>query len=354
MKSIDKLLLKPSDFKPYFRNWKINGIFNPGAIRQKDGKIVLYVRVAERFVSKNKLEYPVMLPGKDRKYEKKVIDDYIFLKKEGNVLFLKNNTMRINNISHFRKIILDETGMNVIENIKEPIFFSEEEYEECGVEDPRIVKIGAKYYMTYVSVSIINGITTSLAVSKNLSRWNRIGIIFNHENKDVVLFPKKINNEYVALHRPVGNFNFNNPSIWISYSKDLVYWGKSRCILHPRRESNWDNIRIGSGPPPIEVEEGWLLIYHGVNNKTYSAGAILLDKKNPEKILAQTPIDKPLFSPSNIYEKKGFVNNVIFPTGIVKDNDNKSLLIYSGAGDKMISVKKIKIRDILSSLDSTD
>jgi beta-1,2-mannobiose phosphorylase / 1,2-beta-oligomannan phosphorylase len=351
---IDKILLKPGDFKPHYRNWKINGIFNPAAIRDKSGKIVLYIRVAETFFSKNKLEYPVMLPGKEHKYEVKKIEDDILLQKEGNVLYLKNNTVRLSNISHFRKIELDETGLNVVNIEKEPIFFPEEEYEECGVEDPRIVKIGSKFYMTYVSVSILNGITTSLAVSKNLVKWERIGIIFNHENKDVTLFPGKINGEYVALHRPVGNFNFNNPSIWISYSKDLIYWGKSRCIMHPRRDSSWDNIRIGAGCPPIKTKKGWLEIYHGVNNKTYSAGAVLFDLKNPERIIAQTPIHKPLFSPNKKYEKKGFVNNVIFPTGIIKDIDDKSVLIYSGAADRLITVKKIEMSEILDSLEYVD
>jgi len=346
-----KLLLTPKDFKPYFKDWRLNGIFNPAAVRSKDNKIILYVRVAERFSSKNKLMYPVILPGKQRKFEIQKIDNSIFLKKEGNVLYLKNNTVRISNISHFRKVILDSSGLNVLEIEKEPVFFPEEDQEECGVEDPRIVKIKEKYYMTYVGVSIKEGITTSLAVSKNLRNWERKGILFNHENKDVVLFPEKINNEYVALHRPVGMFNFNNPSIWIAYSKDLVYWGKSKCILHPRRDSSWDNVRIGAGCPPIKTKKGWLLIYHGVNNKTYSAGALLLDLKEPEKIIGQTPINKPLFSPDSDNEKNGFVTNVVFPTGIVEDLDKKSVLIYSGAGDKFITVRKILINDILESLE---
>ncbi|MFA5259430.1 MAG: glycosidase [Candidatus Pacearchaeota archaeon] len=351
MKVEEKLLLSPQDFRPYFKDWKLNGIFNPAAVRAKDGKIILYVRVAERFSSKNKLDYPVILPGKERKFEIQKIDNSIFLKKEGNVLYLKNHTIRISNISHFRKVILDESGFNILDIEKEPIFFPEEDQEECGVEDPRIVTIGKNYYMTYVGVSIKEGITTSLAVSKNLRHWERKGIIFNHENKDVVLFPEKINNEFVALHRPVGMFNFNNPSIWIAYSKDLVYWGKSKCILHPRRDSSWDNLRIGAGCPPIKTKKGWLVIYHGVNNKTYSAGALLLDLNEPEKIIGQTPINKPLFSPSHKYEKKGVVNNVIFPTGIVEDLDKKSVLIYSGAGDQSITVRRVLIQDILNSLE---
>ncbi|MEM0465378.1 MAG: glycosidase [Candidatus Pacearchaeota archaeon] len=351
MKVKEKLLLRPNDFKPYFKNWKIEGVFNPGAIRDKENRVILFVRVAERFLSKSKYEYPVIIPERKGKYKIEKVDDDIFLRKEGNVIFLRNNTVRLSNISHFRKVVLDKSGEKIIKIEKEPVFFPCEEYEECGVEDPRIVKINDKYYMTYVSVSIRDGITTSLAVSKNLVKWERKGIIFNHENKDVTLFPEKINKEFVALHRPVGTFNFNNPSIWISYSKNLIYWGKSRCILHPRRDSSWDNIRIGAGCPPLKTSSGWLEIYHGVNNRVYSAGAVLLDLKNPEKIIAQTPIEKPLFSPSNFYDKKGFVNNVSFPTGIVEDLDKKSVLIYSGSADKYITLRKIKISDILRSLE---
>lgn len=346
----EKLLLKTEDFKPYFDGWNINGIFNPGAIRGKDGKIILYVRVAEAFTSKNILEYPVAIPGNKFSYVKERVIQENFASRDGNVIFLNDKTVRLSNISHFRKVILDKSGFNVLEIKEEPYFYPTELYEEFGVEDPRIVKINGKFIMSYVSVSRMNGISSSIAVSKDLKKWKKLGIAFCHENKDVVLFPEKINGEYAALHRPVGCFNFSNPSVWISYSKDLKYWGKDKCIFKPRIGS-WDEIRVGSGTPPIKTKKGWLLIYHGVKGKNYSAGAILLDLKNPEKVLARTGKKKPILIPNSPYEKEGFVDNVVFPTGIVEDLDKKSVLIFCGASDKYIVVKKIKIEDILESME---
>lgn len=350
MQTKEKLLLKPENFKPFFPGWKIEGVFNPASIRDKSGKIILFARVSERFVSDNFLQYPVAIPGKKFSFKIEEIKSNEFLKQEGNMLLKKNHTYKLSNISHFRKITLDKTGFNIEKIEPEPVFYPTEAYEEFGVEDPRIVKINKDYLMTYASISSKNQISTSLAISNDLKKWKKLGIIFSHENKDVVLFPEKINGKYVALIRPVGSFNFSNPSIWISYSKDLKFWGNEKCIITPRNNS-WEEKRIGSGPPPIKTKKGWLLTYHGVKEKTYSAGAVLFDLKNPEKILARTPKNKPLFYPDKDYEKAGFINNVIFPTGIVEDMDKKSVLIYSGTADKYISVKRVLIKDIINSLE---
>ncbi|MFA5857264.1 MAG: glycosidase [Candidatus Pacearchaeota archaeon] len=350
MKVEEKLLLRPEDFKPYFKDWKINGIFNPGAIRDKDGKIILFIRVAERFTSKNKFEYPESILGKKFDYIVKKINEKDFDNQEGNVITLKDGTRKLSNISHFRRVVINKNGFDVERIEQEPIFYPTESYETFGCEDSRIVRIGNDYLMSYVSVSDNCGISTSIAISKDLKKWKKLGIAFSHENKDVVLFPEKIKGEYVALTRPVGSFNFILPSIWISYSKDLKYWGKEKCLVQPRKDS-WEMNRIGAGCPPIKTSKGWLLIYHGVRNGAYSVGAILLDKNNPEKILARTAKNKPLFLPNKDYEKNGFVNNVVFPTGVVLDIDKKSLLIYSGAADRFITVKKVLIKDILESLE---
>jgi predicted GH43/DUF377 family glycosyl hydrolase len=346
----EKLLLSPEDFIPYFEDWKIEGIFNPGAIRNKEGKIVLFIRVAERFLSKNRLEYPEAIIGSKFNYRVKKINPSDFSSQDGNMLLLKDGSYKLSNISHLRRVILDKNGFDIISIEQEPNLFPTKDYETFGCEDSRLVKINKEYLMSYVSVSDNHGISTSIASSKDLINWKKHGIMFSHENKDVVLFPEKINNHYVALTRPVGSFNFILPSVWISYSKDLVYWGKEKCLFKPRINS-WDEVRIGAGPPPIKTKKGWLLIYHGVKNRIYSVGAVLLNLKNPEKILARSPKNKPLFSPSSEYEKEGFVNNVVFPTGIVEDQDKKHILLYSGAADRFITVKKVLIDEIIKSLE---
>ncbi len=349
MKIRDKLLLKPGVFKPSFDGWKIDGIFNPGAIR-KGKEIILYVRVAESSPGHLKMSKCPVIVGKGIKHEN--VGMRKFKTKEGNVIYFKNELCRLTNISHFREVILDKTGFNIKSIGESPVFTGIPGDGDYGVEDARITKIKRKYYMTYVSVNMNESVGTSLAVSKDMKKWKRKGIIFRLQNKDVVLFPEKINGKYVALHRPEGCFNFIKPAIWIAYSPNSIHWGEDKSIMRPR-EGFWDEERIGAGCPPIKTKQGWLCIYHGVNmkkGKTYSVGAFLLDLKDPEKILARTG-HTPLLMPEKSYEKNGFMCKVVFPTGIVRDLNKKYLLLYCGGADSFISVKKIKIQDILDSMD---
>jgi beta-1,2-mannobiose phosphorylase / 1,2-beta-oligomannan phosphorylase len=356
MKIIGKLLLTPKDLRPSFPDWTVMGALNPGAIRLPNKKIILFVRVAEQYhLHRGKLVHcPVITTEKGFKTRKEDIKKANILKKEGNIIYLKNGSCRLTTFSHFRKIILNENGFDIEHIGERPIFTGTATEGQYGVEDSRITKIKDKYLLTYVAVSLNEGVSTSLAISKDLVNWNRKGIIFREQNKDVVIFPEKIKGKYVALHRPEGFFNFSKPSIWISYSPDLTYWGKERSIIQPRPGS-WEQDRIGSGAPPIKTKRGWLVIYHGVkqrrDTKTYSAGAVLLGLKNPEKILARSPKNKPLFAPSAKHEKRGFISNVVFPTGAVMDQNRRDLLIYSGGADSVISVKKLKLNDILDHME---
>ena len=357
MRFKSKLLLKPDTFKPSFKDWKIEGAFNPAAVRLQDKKIALYVRIAESagFGQKNMTTCPVMSSESEYKanYQKINEKDIIRRGKWGE-MYLKDGSCRLPTISHFRKAILSSDGFSV-ENIgNKPIFTGIPGESDYGVEDPRIIEMDGKYYMTYVSISNNEGVSTCLAVSKNVDSWTRNGIIFREQNKDAVIFPEKIKGKYVALHRPEGFFKFSRPSIWISYSPDLVYWGRERSILRPRHDS-WDSRRIGGGAPPIKTKKGWLIIYHGVREEgeesVYCAGAVLLDLKNPEKIIARSPTNKPLFQPEEDYETRGFINRVVFPTGAVVSLDEKSLLIYYGGADSITAVKQIDFDEIFKQME---
>ena len=354
----ERVLLEPSHVKPSVRGWVVTGVLNPAAIRLPNKKIMLYARVAEMpkdHVGTN-LKCPVIvsdstLKSKGYKLSSKKIKKTKVVGEDANVIYLDDDICRLKTSSHFRRIILDKSGFEVESVDDLPIFTGTHEEGQFGVEDPSITKVDGEYYMTYVSVSLNEGVCTSLAVSKNLKQWKRMGIIFREQNKDVTFFPKKIRGEFVALHRPEGFFGFSRPSIWISYSKDLIYWGKEKSIMQPRPNS-WETERIGAGTSPLETKEGWLEIYHGVKKyrgrKVYSAGAVLLDKKDPTKILARSPKNQPLFSPRAEYEKKGFVNNVIFPSEAIPDLDKRHLLVFSGAADSVTTVKKIWLGDIMS------
>jgi predicted GH43/DUF377 family glycosyl hydrolase len=156
-------------------------------------------------------------------------------------------------------------------------------------------------------------------------------------NKDAVIFPKMINGMYVMIHRP-------EPNMCISYSTDLRKWDKSKILMEPR-QNLWDCLKIGVAGPPIEIDEGWLQIYHGVDNQhIYRLGAIILEKDNPEKIIYRA--EKPFLEPCEEYECKGQVPNVVFSCGAIK-NKNKILISY-GCADSVIGISSFKINEILN------
>lgn len=361
MKIETKLLLTPEDIVPTTPQFRVRGALNPGGVRLPNGKIMLFARIAEtpkhgeryflapRFAGKTKMKIVIeKIPRSICRWEK-------------DVFLMRQDIARLPTISHLRKIILDKDGMEVESISKKPDFAGLMDDGDFGVEDARITRFEneKRYAMTYVSVSMSSGVSASLALSKDLKTWQRKGIIFAQQNKDVVIFPEKIKGYYVALHRPEGTMIFDKPRIWVAYSKDLVFWGKDKPILSPR-SSGWDEIRIGPGTTPVKTREGWLELYHGVRHerrndrdsqKIYSAGAILFDAQKPEKVLGRTPMDEPLYKPEKDFEKKGFVNKVVFPSSAIPSLDGKNLLIYGGAADSNIEVKKIAVRDILNSLE---
>ena len=159
------------------------------------------------------------------------------------------------------------------------------DYETFGIEDARITLIDGTYYISYVSVCPL-GITTSLASTKDFNSFERHGIIFCPENKDVVLFPQQISGKYYALHRPVSPL-FEKNDIWIAESPDLYCWGIHRYLMGPRT-NHWDEKKVGASAVPFKINQGWLEIYHGADrNNRYCLGAVLLDKDQPGKINAR-------------------------------------------------------------------
>jgi len=316
-----RILVRPKDIAPTSQKFKVVGTFNPAAARHPNGDIILYVRVLEQLkkTKDRKYHYAPRCTGTDRclitidKFKKDLIDDSSPVD-----MVFKDGTKRLSFISHFRRVVLDNKGFTIKSIDPKPSFSGLITDGEYGVEDPRITKIDNQYIMTYVSLSHLGNISTSYAVSNDLKNWERKGIIFREQNKDVVIFPEKVNDRYLALNRPEGNFQFSPPHIWLSRSKDLQFWGKPKSLILAKKGS-WDYGRVGAGPPPIKTKNGWLLIYHGViehkkypPKKTlmtrmkdvfrkheeeeeietvsvYAAGAALLSLKQPSKIIAKSP-----------------------------------------------------------------
>jgi predicted GH43/DUF377 family glycosyl hydrolase len=224
------------------------------------------------------------------------------------------------------------------------------EMEEFGVEDPRITELDGRYYFTYVSVSQ-HGAATSLASTTDFRTFERHGVIFCSENKDVVLFPERIGGEAVALHRPNPATPFCRPEMWIARSPDLRHWGGHSC-LHGGGGA-WETGRVGAGTPPVRVDAGWLEIYHGNRKPTkpgevgaYSTGVLLLDADDPSRVIARTPDS--IFEPTAGFGRKGFVPDVVFPTGIVDGPDG--WLVYYGAADSCSAVVEFRKDELLATL----
>jgi len=219
------------------------------------------------------------------------------------------------------------------------------EHETYGIEDPRITRIGDTYWINYSAVSG-RGVGTAVASTADFGRFERHGIIFPPDNKDISIFPEKVRGEHVAFHRPGASLG-SLPSMWLSFSKDLVHWGNHRFLMAPRA-GKWDDGRVGCGSPPILTDRGWLQVYHGASRANrYCLGAVLLDAEDPARVLARC--DRPLVEPEAPYEREGFFGNVVFACGHVEHPDGR-LIIYYGAADTTVCGLETSVGDLLATL----
>jgi predicted GH43/DUF377 family glycosyl hydrolase len=339
------LMIRPEDVPPSRDDWEVIGTFNPGAVRFGDD-VVLLVRVAERPREKRSgfVALPRWSPGEGLVIDWATHDEVDFM--DPRVVRRKvDGTVRLTFVSNIR-VAYSRDGKS-IDRIGDPVLSPQETYEEFGVEDPRITPLDGRYYVTYVAVSQ-HGAATALASTTDFKSFERHGIIFCPENKDVVLFPQQIRGQYVALHRPNAATRFSAPQMWIASSPDLIHWGKHRYLYGGQRA--WETGRIGGGTPPIAVKEGWLEIYHGNLRPTvpgdvgaYFGAVMLLDKDDPARVLGIGR--EPVLTPTTDFEREGFVANVVFPTAVVEADER--LLVYYGASDKYSAVVELDRADVM-------
>lgn len=204
--------------------------------------------------------------------------------------------------------------------------------------DPRIIKIEDAYYIVFCAD--IGGPSIYIAKTVDFERFEMIPTGFLPFNRNGVLFPEKINGQYVMLNRPSDSGNTPFGNIYISYSNDMVYWGNHKLLMENfHNECYWERIKIGAGPTPIKTDEGWLLIYHGVqatcNGYTYSMGVALLDLEDPS--IVKYRANRYLLTPEESYEVTGFTPNCIFPCSALVNDDGK-VAIYYGAADTNMAV----------------
>ena len=219
--------------------------------------------------------------------------------------------------------------------------------EEYGVEDARVTEIDGQYLITYVSVSRL-GIATSLIRTADFVTFEREGPIFLPDQKDVVLFPGRVDGRYLAFTRPMPASFGHVLGIWLAESPDLVHWGRHRPVALPR-PGKWDEARIGASLTPIRVPEGWLELYHGADRTNrYGMGGLLLDAQDPSKVLARSP--RPLLVPEVDYERQGLLNDVVFPSGHIVLEPGK-IRVYYGGADTFLNAADFSIDRILGELE---
>lgn len=343
-----RCLLRPEDVPPSQDDLRVIGAFNPGAVRTAEG-IRLMVRVAE--APRETRPGQVGLPRWDASAGRVVIDwlsgEQVVFDDARVVTVKATGFKRLTSVSHL--VVAHSTDGRSLDSFAPARFLPIAESEEYGVEDPRITPLDGRHYFTYVAVSR-HGAATALASTVDFQTFERHGIIFPPENKDVVLFPEKINGAYLALHRPNPAQHFAAPEMWLGTSPDLIHWGGHRDFLGSR--GDWELGRVGAGPPPLRTAAGWLELYHGNNRRpgdaavgTYSAGVLLMGLDEPWRILARSGA---LLVPEADEEREGFVPNVIFPTGIVQRDDVVS--VYSGGADQFSMVTEVSLADILEHL----
>jgi len=232
--------------------------------------------------------------------------------------------------------------------LQQPVLSPSGEIDARGVEDPRVTELEGRFYMAYTAYGRTGpypetgtsptGITPMIAVSDNLITWETLGpVVENEDNKDHALFPAKVGGRYVTFHR-------RPPSIWLAFSDDLRRWGDHREIVKPRR-GLWDGKRVGAGGPPILTEAGWLVLYHGYDERhVYCMGAALLDLNDPSRVLRR-PVE-PILAPAETWEIRGDVPNVVF--GCANPVVNGEVYLYYGGADRVIGLATAPLAELLA------
>lgn len=296
------------DVKKYSKNpiltkemvpFKINSIFNPGAVKYKD-KYLLFCRA----------EMP-------------------------------------NGCS---SLVLAESKNGIDFHVRKKPALTPEDHKDCyeyvnwGIEDPRITKIGNKFFIVYTGYSKHMPLVI-LAETEDFESFKIHGPISEPSNKDAALFPEKINGYYWKVDRPAAE---SKREIWISSSPDLVHWGKYKCLTEPL-PGTWEADKIGNSSTPVKTKDGWLMLYHGVRGfgitSTYRIGVLLMDLEKPWIVKRRSM--EPILSPELDYERIGDVMNVVFSNGWIVEDNGGVKIYYSGA-DTNICLAETTIDYLLS------
>jgi predicted GH43/DUF377 family glycosyl hydrolase len=319
---------------------------------------------------------PILTPDGSRRWETKAVFNPAAIYENGKVhlLYRALGDSDVSVLGYASSV----DGLHISERLDKPAYIPREPFEGVnpshpyipeptgiyvsggggmgGCEDPRMTRIDDRVYMTYVAYdgySHPRVALSSIHIDDFLAhRWNwKKPVLISPPyivDKNACILPEKINGKYVIFHRVF-------PDILIDLVDNLDFDGKTKFIVGqykiPTRvlSSDWDSLKVGCGPPPIKTKEGWLLIYQavGVSDRSrYKIGAMLLDLKDPTKVLARTR--NPILEPSAVYENEGLKYGVVYPCGAVIINDR--LFVYYGGADMVVCVATTKLNRFMENL----
>lgn len=221
-------------------------------------------------------------------------------------------------------------------------------FEEWGCEDARVTQIGPDRWVIAYTAYSRYGPAVALATTEDFDTVNRLGVVLAPSNKDATVLPGTFDGQRILLHRPVTG---GQEHVWYACAPDngdLVHWSLPGVLLPETGGPWWDSLRVGVGAPPLETEQGWLLIYHGVkemgDRPVYRLGLALLDHDNPRKVLARA--QEWVMSPETRYEQHGLVPNVVYTCGAVEHEED--VWLYYGAADTVVGLARARKSALLT------
>lgn len=341
-------ILTPGMLRPSRDDLEVVGVFNPGVIRHGQ-EVLLLLRVAEAPLRRSASEVaaPAFDASTGRLEVRRWPADTPGLDVSDPRTVLLDRRTWLTSISHLR-VARSTDGIH-FEVEPAPALAPATELESFGIEDPRITLLDGTYWINYSAVSG-HGIATALASTRDFRTFERHGVVFPPPNRDVTIFPERMAGRYAALHRPMPEAP-GEPAIWIAWSSDLLAWGAHAPVAGARPD-RWDDLKVGGGAVPFRVRSGaqdaWLSIYHGVGRSPleYSLGALLLDARDPGRVLARSR--DPILKPEAGYEREGFFGGVVFSCGALVEGD--SVRVYYGAADGVTAAADLSLREILGGL----